>query len=244
MDKNIFFARIEDRINSCRKKDTPCFFGFLTESEATVSKEILEKSGVKYEFFGGFPECSRTYLAVLPEWCENAEFPVCAITFEYRKQDRLSHRDFLGALMSLGIAREKIGDILVEDGRAVVFCEKDICGFIISQINKVGNVGVTLTEGFNMPLPELGKKELFCETVASTRMDCIVSALCNTSRSKALEIIGESFVCVNSFLCEKPTRQILSGDRISIRKHGKFNIVSVDDLSKKGRVILKYEKYI
>ncbi|MCQ2455111.1 MAG: YlmH/Sll1252 family protein [Clostridia bacterium] len=244
MDENIFSARIKDIAERSQKNDKPEFLGFLSEGESARAKAELSGIGAKVSFFGGYDSALRTYLCVSPKWCENISFPIVAITATYRNQDKLSHRDFLGALMSLGITREKIGDILTEDGRAVFFAEKTVSEFILSQLTKVGRVGVSLSEKVNYPLPEIGKKQEFTATVSSCRLDCVVSALIGASRNKSTEIINNSLVSVNSFLAVKPTAKINSSDRISIRGKGRFDIVSLSDLSKKGRIILRYEKYI
>lgn len=81
-------------------------------------------------------------------------FPICGIEFSFRKCDRLTHRDFLGSLMSLGIERETVGDILVEDGRAVVFVKAELSDYVKSQISKVGRVGVKVDDADLSKLPQ------------------------------------------------------------------------------------------
>ena len=244
MEEKLLFARIDDMVNRHEKTGKPYYLGFLSEGESAAAKRKLSGSGIRTEFFGGYEGSLRNYLCIAPDTYEVSDFPVVPITVLFRKQDKLSHRDFLGSLMALGITREKIGDILVEEGRAVVFADKSVSDFIVSQISKVGRVGVNLSEELTYPLPEVGKKQEFSGTVASARLDCVIAQLCGISRNTAAEIINQSFVSVNSFLCEKPTQKINSGDKISIRKKGRFEISSIGDLSKKGRIIIKYEKYL
>lgn len=244
MDSNIFPSRVHDTVDICEKTVAPKFLGFLTGEELRVADEILKKRKIKYSFFGGYDSAERMYLACLPEWCDSVDFPIAAITFKFRKEDKLSHRDFLGSLMALGITREKIGDILVEEGRAVVFAASEISNHIIEQISKVGRVGVTIEEGFFEPLPSLGRIENFSATVTSVRLDCVVSALCGASRSKATELILSGFVSVNSIMCDKITRTVKNCDKITVRGKGKYVIDNLNDISKKRRIILKYKKYI
>lgn len=244
MEEKLLNARLDDIKKRCFNSEKPQFIGFLSESEAALANRYLKNCPLNVSFFGGYDGALRTFLCIAPDYCENINLPITPITAMFRKQDKLAHRDFLGAITALGILREKIGDILIEEGRAVIFADSKISDFIISQIEKVGNVGVELSEGASPPLPEAGKCSEFSDTVASARLDCVVAALCNTSRNKASELINGSFVSINSFLCERPTQTVRSGDRISIRKKGRFNIVSIDGISKKGRIILKYEKYI
>ncbi len=243
MDSKLLIARVDDLKQICSKTNTPKFIGFLTPQEVAIAINRFNL-GERYHLFGGYDNAERVMLGVLPDWCEEPIFPITALSFNYRECDVLSHRDFLGALMALGITRESIGDILVEKGRAVVFVSDDILKFVSTQLQKVGKVGVTISEGFSKPLPQAGVKQSFSTTVASTRIDCVVSAVCNTSRGQATQKIEDGFVSVNSVCVTKPTLNIKSGDKVAIRQRGKFEITSCDTHSKSGRIILKYDKYV
>lgn len=243
MNIELLKARIDDIKNICEKTNSPKFIGFLTGEETAVAKAQL-KTTDNYQFFGGYDGAERVMLGILPDWCMQPVFPFKAVTFKFRDCDKLSHRDFLGALMALGIARETIGDILIEQGRAVVFVADNIIKFVFTQINKIGNVGVEIIEGFKEPLPQMGKKLSFVDTVASMRIDCVVSAICGTSRNQASEKIADGLVLINSICVTKTTANVKSGDKITIRKIGKYDITECDEHSKKGRIILKYDKYV
>lgn len=244
MDREFLLARAEDTASRTYKGNMPCFLGFLTEEEAAITETFLRKQNIKHSFFGGFGEAARKYLACLPDWCDECDFPITAVTFSFKECYTLSHRDFLGSLMSLGITRESVGDILVEKGRAVVFLSRDISPFVLSQTEKVGSVGVKLKEGFELPLPNFGKKEGFTATVASLRLDSVVAALCGVSRNEAVSIIEEKRVSVSGLLQEKISKLISPSDKISIRGKGFFEITDCTGVSKKGRIILKYDKFI
>ncbi|HHW46785.1 MAG TPA: hypothetical protein GXX17_07785 [Clostridiales bacterium] len=238
--------RVEDAVRLCQKHDACRFLGFLDSAEIIEAKRTVEKYKVKHRFFAGYPDGERMVLGVFPDWCEPEDslFPISPITAVFRKGEMLSHRDFLGALMSLGIERETVGDILPGDGFAVFFVLKDISPFILTQLDMVGKTGVKLSEGLPMGLP-LGQGFLeISKSIASERLDCVVAALCNTGRSKAAELIKTGLVSVNSLPAEKLTKQVSSGDKISIRGKGKYLIQSVDDRSKRGRIILKARKYL
>lgn len=242
MEEKILLARIEDLVQRADNGEIG-YIGFLSESETALADSYLKHRTQDYTFFGGFDEAARRYLCVHPDWCE-PQFPITAFTFSYRKAKALAHRDFLGALTALGITRQSIGDILVESGRAVAFVSTGVAKFVKTQIEKIGNEGVDITEGYTLPLPELSKKQSFSATVASGRVDCVVGALCNLSRSRSLEIIENGFVSINSKTVEKSTARVVDGDKISIRGYGRFEIESASELSKKNRVILKYNKYV
>ncbi len=243
MDIKLLVARINDLKQISQKSNSPKFIGFLNAEETTAAAKQFNQAE-KYAFFGGYDNAERVMLGVLPEWCDDPAFPITAVTFTFRPCDKLSHRDFLGALMALGIARETVGDILIKDGKAVVFVSSDISKFVLTQIDKVGNVGVTLSEGCDSPLPEMGKKLECSVTVASVRLDCVVAAICNMSRTQASEKIADGLVMINSVCVTKPTLSIRAYDKITIRQKGKYDIVSCDEVSKKGRIILKYNKYV
>lgn len=243
MDVKLLPARINDLISLCEKTSVPKFLGFLTPAEAAVAKSVL-KSSDRYTFFGGYIGAERTVLAIMPDWCDTPDFPITAITFTYRMCDKLSHRDFLGALMSLGLNRETVGDILIQDGKAVVFVLSDVLNFVLSQISKIGSVGVQMQIGYTEPLPCDGKIENMTDTVASMRVDCIIASVCGFSRNMAAQVIADGRVTVNSICISKATAIINAGDTVTVRQKGRFKIISCDEYSKKGRIILKYNKYI
>lgn len=244
METELFKARIGDTADLSEKTGTPKFLGFLSREEAVLADRLLTNRAVKYGFGGGYEGAERVFLGCFPDWCEDEFYPITPITFSFRKADTLAHRDILGFLMSLGLKREAVGDILVEEGRAVAFLSEDISGFVISQTEKVGRTGVTVSEGFKEPLPRKGELSEFTVTVASDRLDCVVAALAGISRKAALEKISAGEVSLNSVICEKPTLSVNEGDALTVRKKGKFIVDSFGGRTKKDRVIINYKKYI
>ncbi len=243
MDSKIFLARIEDTLTICNRSEKPKFLGFVSNEEAVLADKFLQNKNSKYRMFGGFDMAQRVVIGCFPDWMDDAHFPITALTFTFRKNDTLHHRDFLGALMSLGIARETVGDILVENGRAVVFVLDDIKDFILNNVSKIGRTGVTVSEGFSSPLPETDKLVEKTDTIASARLDCIVSSLALVSRNIANELISNGFVSVNSVVCQKSTKTACEGDIITVRGKGKFIISSLSGRTKKDRIILEFKKY-
>lgn len=244
MESDLLTARVNDTQNICERTLKPKFLGFLSLEQKVFVESILKNRTVSYSFYGGYETAERVMLGCFPDWIETCDFPIKAITFTYRKSDKLRHSDFLGSLMALGITRESVGDILIEEGRTVVFVTTEIADYVLSEIEKVGRIGVELKLGFTSPLPSKGELALFSETVSSLRLDCVVSALAGVSRSQAERKIGEGVVSVNSLPCEKTTKTVNEGDIVSIRGKGKFIIDSVADRTKKDRIILKYKKYL
>ena len=245
MDLKLLLPRVNDTVRLCEVSSTPKFLGFLTLEEAAMANESLKNKGVRFIFDGGYSDAERVYLCILPDWLEEPEelFPFCSLTFIFRDSEILSHRDFLGALMSLGITRESVGDILVERGRAVVFLNKDILAFVCEQLNKVGRVGVKIERGHTLPLPGASELVPIKDTVASARLDCVVAALINSSRKNATDLIENGAVAVNSLTVLKTVKAVSSGDRITAKGYGKFIINSLDKRTKKDRLVLDASKY-
>lgn len=246
METEIIVPRVRDAARLCEISGIPKFVGFLTPVEAAVAVSAAAKSGYKYEIFGGYEGAERVFFGVFPQWCAEKQqfYPIKAVTFAYRRQDKLSHRDFLGSLMSLGIKRESVGDILTEEGRAVAFLSAEILKCVLTGIEKVGSVGVTVTEGYTMPLPGGSSAKEITETVASLRLDAVVAALIGTSRAKAAELIEQKLVSVNSVVSEKGVKMVRSGDIITVRGKGRFIIDSAEDKTRKDRTIIKVKKFI
>ncbi len=246
MELNLLIPRINDAIRLCGTSQTPKFVGFLTSNEVADAEKESKNFTAAYSFYGGYDGAERLYFGAFPEWCEEREelFPITPITFTYRECDRLTHRDFLGALMSLGLTRETVGDILIEKGRAVVFLSSDIANFALSQLDKIGRIGVKAEKGYSLPLPNMSGFQEITDTVASPRLDCVVASLSKSSRAQAEELILNGMVLVNSVCVTKTVKTVNEDDKITIRKKGKFIIESLSQKTKKNRVILIAKKYV
>ncbi len=244
METDLFKARLKDTADICAKTSKPKFLGFLSAAEAVLARQTLKNIVCRTAFFGGYDTAERVMLGCFPDWMAENSFPISALTFKFRESDVLSHRDFLGSLMALGIKRETVGDILTEQGRAVVFVTDEICDYIKNQVTKIGHTGVAVTDGYTLPLPKGDELIEFTDTAASDRIDCVISALCGFSRTKALEAIAYGIVSVNSVPVTKPTKSVAEGDIISVRGKGRFLLGSLNNRTKKNRIIINYKKYI
>lgn len=233
----LFCSKIDDLISLSALRHKPCFSPFLTEREQHIALQYLSLVCCEsFMLYGGYDECERKMLGVFYDEPSSEDFPVSAIEFKYRSCDKLSHRDFLGSLMGLGIERDTVGDILVSDGRTVVFVKTDIKNYIISQISKIGRVGVTIKDADLNNLPQGRGKEEKQLTVSSLRLDNIVAAVCNLSREKTSGIILSGNVNVNYDLCQNVSRKMSEGDVFSVRGYGKFILNGTNGETKKGRL--------
>ncbi len=239
-------AKVADTVGLCLAHNKVSFIGFLDERERGIAEKLVDAMGnSNYLFWGGWQEAERVMLGVFPDYQEPAAnaFPLTAITVEFRRQDSLTHRDFLGAMLSHGIEREIIGDILVEEGRGVLFVREEMADYLLMQVEKIGRVGVTLRRGANEPFPGDCRLEEFSAVVASLRLDCVVAACTRLSREKANLLIQEGLVMLNHEAVYQPSRLVESGSKLSIRGKGRFLFDHVGKETKKGRLHIFMKKY-
>lgn len=155
MDDAVLEAKLRDAVRIA-ERGRPHFVGFLDERQAGVAQTIMRRTGFSnYLLWGGYAEAERVLFGAFPDYLEACpeEFPLETVTVSYRQCDSLTHRDFLGSLLSKGVVRETIGDILVEPGRAVLFARAEVTDFLLQQTDKIGRVGVKLSRGAQEPLP-------------------------------------------------------------------------------------------
>lgn len=243
-DQKLLLRKLEDGIALSQKR--PWFLGFLSEEEAAVCLDFLKrKKELQFCFFGGYPEAERKILGLFPDFLEPQEslFPLQALTFTYRAEAKLSHRDFLGSLMGLGIERSTVGDILPGDGNCVAFVRAELADYIAQDLQKIGREGVKLTKGMDAPLQAARTFETLSGVIASERLDCMVAFLCRTGRNQAAELITSGFVAKNHREILSVSDKLREGDVLSIRKHGKFIIDQFGPLTAKGRLTVVCRKY-
>ena len=241
-DDSLLRSRIEDTVRLCDKRGVPCFLGFLDLREQAFAQQVLHgmAADAVCSFWGGYPDAESAMLSVSPTYyvAEETDYPLCAVAFRYRSQKVLTHRDVLGTLMSLGIRRDAVGDILCGDGLSVVFVRSEVCPFICEQVDRIGGEGVTVIPEYDGELPIHVEYESIRETIASPRMDSVVKALIHCAREKAAEMIRFGLVSVNHVPTESVTKAVTAGDTISIRGYGRYHIDQVGPETKKGRLAL------
>ena len=243
-DQKLLLSKLEDGIAISQKR--PWFLGFLSEEEAALCSDRLKSERkLQFCFFGGYAEAERKVLGFFPDFLEPKEslFPLQALTFTYRTEAALSHRDFLGSLMALGIERSIVGDILPGEGSCIVFVRAELADYIIQDLQKIGREGVKITRGMDVPLPDAHTFETLSGVIASERLDCMVAFLCRTGRSQAAELISSGSVAKNHRETLSVSDKLREGDVLSIRKHGKFIIDRLGPLTAKGRLTVMCRKY-
>lgn len=246
-DDLVLEAKLRDCVRLAQNGGRPRFVGFMDERQATIAGQVMKNICFEnYMLRGGHDGSERVVFGAFPDFLEpdDASFPITAVTAAFRRCDTLSHRDFLGALLALGIQRETLGDILVEEGRCVLFARSEIADFILSQTTKIGRVGVTMRVGAELPLPENGKFEDFSAVVASARLDCMVAAAAGTSREKAAEMVRAGLVMLNHQVMDSVSASVVQGNKLSIKGKGRYVFDRIGPVTKKGRLSIAGRKYI
>ncbi len=251
------FARLED-LGARAEQGEVAVSGFLSPRELHFARRELEKSGIPFFSFGGYDGAERQKIYFLPDYMEDVRdegelsdygysTDICALRVRGSGFVTLSHRDFMGSLLGLGIERSVIGDIVVTDtGReAVVFCEATIAAFLLETWTKAGNDKIR-TERFSLPAGFIPERRFapISDTVASARVDAIVASVCKLSREKARELVENETVEVDYELSSRPDRLLTAPCLLTVRGYGKFRILSVSEQTKKGRYRLVAEKYL
>ncbi|MEE1319695.1 MAG: YlmH/Sll1252 family protein [Ruminococcus sp.] len=232
----LFYSKLYDAVCLCLTRQKPYFFSFLSERKQALAENYLKSVCFEsYSFFGGYENSERRVLGLFFDEPDD-NFPVSALEFTFRTCDKLTHRDFLGALMSLGIERETVGDILVEDGRCVLFVKSELKEYVVSQIFKIGNVGVKIKDADISRLPQGRGFEEISYTVTSLRLDNIVSALAGVSREKTKTIILTGNVSLNYLQNQNVSHIMHEGDVLTIRGKGKYILSGILGETRKGRI--------
>ena len=247
-EERLLIARAEDMVKLSEKHCCLKNTDFLTPSEAVIIKNSLVRGyESKQEFFGGYPEAERVMFISDPDFLEGYDVDdfLCALVITGRDIGSLSHRDYLGSILGLGIKREKIGDILVSEKETIVFADSEIAGFITDNLTKIGRVGIHIErkEIKEISVPEK-KTVKISGTVQSLRFDAVLSTALKTSRSKAVQLIESEKASLNWSVCTASARNMNEGDVFSARGFGRFKLESVAGLTKKGRVSIEILKYV
>ena len=195
---------------------------------------------------GIYEEAERSMLAVFPDFYSAADvvYPFSAVAFRYRSSQVLNHRDFLGTILSTGVRRDKVGDILCGEGLTVVFLSEEIVPYICAQIQKVGGEGVVIQQDFSGDLPISRRYMEIHDTVASPRLDAVVKALIRVSREEAARMIRSGFVSVDHLPTDNVSYTLSAPSTVSVRGYGRFLVDHFGPETKKGRLQFSARKCI
>lgn len=248
MENSDLTRRAEDLLRRCEKSAVLTATHFLTPAERLqLERWAKTQPACRLVFSGGHPDCERTVAFFLPDYMEPEWLPLdehiraLMITAPFGSP---GHRDYLGALVGMGIGRERLGDIWVRENTAVVFCLPGVEKHLLS-IDKVGHCSVrarSLPLG-EVPAPERTVKQKSF-SVQSLRLDAVAGGLFDLSRSEAARQVEAGLVSLNYEVCDRCDAAVREGDILSLRGKGKGRITGLGGTSRKGRQFVSGEIYL
>lgn len=263
-EKELLQARVKELSQRASSDGYLTHTSFLTLSEQNLFYQILREnhinpslgqvSGVKYILFGGREENDRNILFFLPYYMDKTEFYsemkegniITCLRIEPKNvkfSDKLSHRDYLGALMHLGYEREVFGDILTDGTIGYLYLLKPVAEQVKNDITKIKHTVVEVTE---IKPSECPFEQRYIEktiTIASNRIDNVLGEAFNLSRRFAQELIGKENVFVNGMTMMSNAHALKANDRVSVKGEGKFIYVGNEHETKKGRIAVTLKVY-
>ena len=241
--------RAEDLSARCARTGQITSSLFLTPAECFALEAWARRApDVQLLLHGGYAGAERRAAFFLPEWADPAEFDasehLCALE-GVAAFGAPGHRDWLGAVLGLGVGRDWLGDILIDGSRAVLFCLPSVKAHLLLNLEKVGRCGVKLRE---RALSEIAPPERAMEerafSVASLRLDAVCAGTFRLSRSAAAEAVAAGLVSLNYSVCMKPDAPVRAGDVLSLRGKGKAAVLDAGSHeSKKGRLFVRVGVY-
>lgn len=241
---NLILNRAYDMDLRCFNKNIVTSSKFLDLNEQSEVLRISKDFRSEYILWGGYENAERKILVFLPgrNECEYENL-LSALEVKYKGEKQLTHRDFLGAAVGLGIKRENIGDIIVSENSAQIIVISAMKNLFLSEYTKAGRQNLEICE---IPADKIRSDEgefiCFDKTVQSLRADCVVAAVFNISRSKAQKLFEMKRVFINDALCLKPDCIINSDSCVKVSKMGKAEF-EIGGMSRKDRIFLTVKRY-
>lgn len=237
-----FVKRIYDLMELMERRKRIVITPFFTPEECMICDRILGNQILYYKS-GGYAGAERCRYAFYPYEEINKNVNISVLRAKYSSQfGKLQHSDVLGAIMNLGIEREKIGDLIVQEDEIIIFVDKEIENYIICNLTKIkrSNVHFSVYDGKITYTPKIQYQK---KIVSSIRIDVIVAALSNISRQKAQHLIKAGFVKLNHVVLEESSKVCNNNSVISIRGYGRFCFVEIVKKTKKDHYVVLVGKY-
>ena len=246
MENSEFYKRIDDLSNRAERRGVVTRTAFLTPAEQYALRQYYHGDGLLLT--GGQTDCERQVAFFLPEFMGPEDLDISEHIRAVRIEAHFGapgHRDYLGAILGLGVGRESLGDIRIEDEIAYVFCLNTVEPLLRDELAKVGRCGVTVAPCAleNVPAPVRNVRALSF-TVKSLRLDAVAASLFGLSRTAAAEQIRMGLVSLNYDLCARTDAPVEPGDVISLRGRGKGQVKALGGRSKKDRLFVEAEVYL
>lgn len=237
--EKMILARMHDLLGRA-ERGAICRSPFLDLRQQELARAVASSStDINWQISGGYEQAERKRMVIGPPWCEDLEDNIDLLRIESRDPQgkNLGHRDYLGAALNLGLNREKLGDIVVQEGAAILFLERELRDFLVHNLRRVKHSPVKVEamarQDFVFQVPE---NHLINSTIASLRLDAVIAAAFHLSRSEVDALIIAGRVKVNQVDASKCSLLMRVGDLISVQGQGRFRLYSVGNATRKGRL--------
>lgn len=238
-EKKFEMRKLLDKIELVIKNHSIEITDFMDPYERLLARSILNRfSDINYKDFGGTSNAERKVICIYPHYFDEKDVSFNLVYLRLKGEiEGLIHKNFLGALLNLGIKRAKTGDIQIHEDHVDIILKSEISNYIIQNLDRVGNkkVSISSIEKEDLAEPQIKYKEI-SKFIPSMRIDSFLSSAYNISRQDSINIIKFGNVKVNWEEINKPSRELEVGDIISTRGYGRAIIKSIDGFSKKGRL--------
>ena len=236
-----FVKRLYDLQDQMQRWNRIIVTPFFSPEQLAIAQRVYG-STIRWHQDGGYAQAERCRMAVLP-YEEDYTIPITHLKATYANTfAKLSHRDVLGAIMHLGIEREKVGDMIVMEKEIHIFCDPDITTYIVCNLTKIKRCSLH----FSVCDQELAYTAVIKHeqhVVSSLRLDVLVSLFAHVSRAKAQQLIKAGLVKVNHLPLEQTSHLCDNNCVISIRGHGRFQLFKVVKETKKGHLVVETGTY-
>lgn len=248
-EESFFRKRITELADTCFQKSIPTHSWFLNADEQSVLESMhLSAAGARMVLDGGFDASERKAACFLPDYMDAV--PEDLFSFlkiapvQPKFADELTHRDFLGALMNLGMERKVFGDICVSDNCAHLVILSNAKETVLKELTSVKHTTVTVTEEPRESFASVLRTEILDVNCASLRADSLISSVWRFSRTRAKELFAAEKVFRNGASLTDGSAFLKPGDLVSVRGYGRFRLLPESRETKKGRLYVRVELFV
>lgn len=252
-DEIMFQQRLRDLAKAAYMRNIPMFTDFLSMNELSILHALeTEWSDIHIDTYGGYELAERQMARITPDAlfsytniAQDFPYPLSILKIEPANRkfaESLSHRDYLGSLIGLGIERCKIGDIIVDESAAYVYCHQQIQDYFITELTKVRHTSVKTSLCIDDIRPTIQLSEQK-GTVSSLRADAVIAMVYHMSRSSCNDLFRSQRIFINGRLTESNSQLLKEGDTVSVRGFGKFIFNEILSVTKKERLYVKIQTY-
>lgn len=238
--EELFANRIKSLKEKASKNNQMSILKFLNLRQQDIVKQIIGKNNDIFLYLdGGYENSEYKKCIISGRELDYPDFGIDLLKIEYNKKYlEPNHRMILGALMALGIKRETFGDIIVNSDGTFIVCSKEMTSFLKQEFRTLSHQPIELTL-FNGEINNVDEYEVKKCFVSSLRMDNIISAMYNLSRSDSQNMIDSELIKLNHSICLNKSQMVKESDIISVRGKGRMKVIKINGLSKSNKIIIE-----